>query len=42
YRDTNGALMVIITVKFSEQDDDKATVFRCDLIKALKLVECFV
>lgn len=42
YRDINGALMVIITVKFSEQDDDKATVFRCDLITALKAVECFV
>ncbi len=41
YRDINGALMVIITVKFSKQDDDKATVFRCDLITALKTVECF-
>jgi len=39
YKSPEGSLNVIITVKFSEQDDDKAVVLRCDLIDALIEIE---
>lgn len=35
----DGALLVIITKKFSKHDSDKATVYRCDLIEALEKAE---
>lgn len=39
YISPDGPLLAIITVKYSEQDSDKATVYRCDLIEALEKVE---
>jgi hypothetical protein len=39
FHDLNGAVMTIITAKQSVQDDDKATVFRGDLVDALRSVE---
>ena len=34
------ALLVVISILFNETDDDQAIVFRCDLLNALKQVEC--
>jgi hypothetical protein len=35
YKAPEGALLVIFTIKCKGQDDDKATVFRCDLLGVL-------
>jgi len=39
YHDPQGALLTIITVKNTKEDEDKATVFLCDLREALKVIE---
>jgi len=39
HREDDGALLVRITILYNESDADWATVFRCDLIDALKCVE---
>lgn len=43
YKDLKGNILVIITVKFTkkEDEDDRATVIRSELISALKQVEPF-
>jgi hypothetical protein len=41
HRDSSdNSLLVKITVIYNETDDDWTTVFRCDLVDALKCVEC--